>query len=71
MDNFGVAIDGVVQNTNVIGIAFNLIVIRTAAKSAEEEETREHLTTIHFNSKPVSSVQYTASVGTGDATMYP
>jgi hypothetical protein len=65
--------DGVVQNRNVIGIAFNLIIIRTAANRAEDSATHSinKLTTLEFNSQTVESVQYMASIGTDEATVYP
>jgi hypothetical protein len=74
MSLFDTAIDGVVQNTNVICIAFNLIIIRAAANRVEETETHRtsnKLTTMAFGSQPVLSVQYTTSTGTDDVTVYP
>jgi hypothetical protein len=67
---FGVLIDGVVQNANVIGIAFNLIIIRTAAIKAEDTgayHISEKMTSMAFG----SPVQYTDSVGIEDVTVYP
>jgi hypothetical protein len=61
------------QNRNVIGIAFNLIIIRTAANRAEEMATHcigEKLTSLAFDSQPVVSMNNTASVETDDVTVY-